>query len=584
MNDIFKCTNPACSFEAIIPDAPAKSDGCRCPACGKVAIRMNPSRPAFKCAKCNRLFVYSNSRNRTERCSKCGGTGHRIGPPVARQSSVPEPTSSENRNGSSSGGDEELKAKVFRCRCPACGGKNELKASSADSAVTCRICKSQFFVPEEKRGEAVDASPEEMEQTTKEQDNEAMPPGEETKHVTGRTRAVTASSEGKKPSSPPYPWLQTEGELTESDTVLSVCFTPDGRCVVTGSDKGAATLWDSASGRCLGNYQCEIHGMTLRPQPSVRSVCVSADGSLLVTGSGGYEVSLGTLIVWPIRGGLHRIIVPKGTYIDVAEIDMSPDGRFVLAGLSSDGVHIWDLQSEAKERFFLMESRRVPTRSQSVTSVCFSTDGSLVLCASGDVVEVCKLTGWIGRSWLLKGHTKCVRCVRVTKNGRYAVTASDDTTLRLWDYRSGRCIRTFEGHSNCVYAVAVSSDSRFAISAGWDATLRLWDLETGKCLDVYPDQYSIQTVAISPDGSFAVAGGSGGKLVRCDLRQTTERGSKEVISCPKCKAPLSVTRDRFGAADLSAVTAAFGLTTVRLRCPKCSTVLDATLGVGKQYR
>ena len=80
----------------------------------------------------------------------------------------------------------------------------------------------------------------------------------------------------------------------------------------------------------------------------------------------------------------------------------------------------------------------------------------------------------------LEGHTGSVRAVAVTPDGRRAVSASEDRTLRLWDLESGQTIRTLEGHTDSVRAVAVTPDGRRAVSASEDRTLRLWDLESGK--------------------------------------------------------------------------------------------------------
>jgi WD40 repeat protein len=48
----------------------------------------------------------------------------------------------------------------------------------------------------------------------------------------------------------------------------------------------------------------------------------------------------------------------------------------------------------------------------------------------------------------LKGHTNSVNAVAVTADGRRAVSASADQTLRLWDLANGQTIRTFEGHTD----------------------------------------------------------------------------------------------------------------------------------------
>jgi hypothetical protein len=44
----------------------------------------------------------------------------------------------------------------------------------------------------------------------------------------------------------------------------------------------------------------------------------------------------------------------------------------------------------------------------------------------------------------------------------------------------GALIRTLTGHSDFVYGVAVSADGRHAVSASWDKTLKVWELDSGK--------------------------------------------------------------------------------------------------------
>jgi hypothetical protein len=80
----------------------------------------------------------------------------------------------------------------------------------------------------------------------------------------------------------------------------------------------------------------------------------------------------------------------------------------------------------------------------------------------------------------LVGHSGYVTGVAVTPDGRWAVSASSDQTLKLWDLETGRELRTLEGHSGLVTGVAVMADGRRAVSASWDKTLKVWDLETGR--------------------------------------------------------------------------------------------------------
>ena len=55
--------------------------------------------------------------------------------------------------------------------------------------------------------------------------------------------------------------------------------------------------------------------------------------------------------------------------------------------------------------------------------------------------------------------------VAVTPDGRRAVSASDDKTLKVWELGSGRELRTLAGHTGSVNGVAVTPDGQRAVSA-----------------------------------------------------------------------------------------------------------------------
>ena len=87
----------------------------------------------------------------------------------------------------------------------------------------------------------------------------------------------------------------------------------------------------------------------------------------------------------------------------------------------------------------------------------------------------------------------------VTPDGRRAVSASDDKTLKVWDLESGRELRTLEGHSAWVNGVAVTPDGRRAVSASGDKTLKVWDLESGRELRTLEGHSAWVTgVAVTP--------------------------------------------------------------------------------------
>jgi guanine nucleotide-binding protein subunit beta-2-like 1 protein len=167
----------------------------------------------------------------------------------------------------------------------------------------------------------------------------------------------------------------------------------------------------------------------------------------------------------------------------------------------------------------------------------------------------------------LKGHNHFVSDVVVSSCGQFAVSASWDKTLRLWDLERGITTTRFTGHKHDVLSVAFSADNRQIISAGRDKTIKLWNTlgelkwsqegKNGHSEWVSSVQFSpttqnpvivsgswdktlkvwhlsnfglknnfsghsgyINTVTVSPDGSLAASGGQDGKAMLWDLGES----------------------------------------------------------------
>jgi WD40 repeat protein len=123
----------------------------------------------------------------------------------------------------------------------------------------------------------------------------------------------------------------------------------------------------------------------------------------------------------------------------------------------------------------------------------------------------------------LEGHTIWVRGVAVTPDGRYAVSASADHTLKVWDLSTGNEIRTLHGHTEAVNGVAVTPDGRLAVSASYDLTLKVWDLSTGNEIrTLHGHTLAVIGVAVTPDGRLAVSASSDQTLKVWDLTTGNE--------------------------------------------------------------
>ena len=97
------------------------------------------------------------------------------------------------------------------------------------------------------------------------------------------------------------------------------------------------------------------------------------------------------------------------------------------------------------------------------------------------------------------------------------LSGSRDDTVRLWDLRTGKCVRTMKGHTNSVLSVDMDGHCRTAVSGSEDTTVRLWDLGTGRCSATFEGHSSAaRDVAMHESGSSFMS--SGGTTVFSSVR------------------------------------------------------------------
>lgn len=123
-------------------------------------------------------------------------------------------------------------------------------------------------------------------------------------------------------------------------------------------------------------------------------------------------------------------------------------------------------------------------------------------------------------------HTAVIRRIATDAAGRWAVTASDDKTARIWDVASGEQVGILrvpqdEGNEGKLYAVAMSPDGMQIAVGGWTksesetGTIYLFDRATQHLLRFINDlPKSIFHLAYSSDGRWLAASLSGRHGIR----------------------------------------------------------------------
>lgn len=112
-----------------------------------------------------------------------------------------------------------------------------------------------------------------------------------------------------------------------------------------------------------------------------------------------------------------------------------------------------------------------------------------------------------------------VQAVALAADGGMGLSGHDDRSVHLWEFRSQHDVgaRKLEGHTGPVFAVAFALDDRIALSGGADRTVRLWDVEAGRA-DGTPLAHPSPVTALAASRQSALAGCEDGTLWLWDLK------------------------------------------------------------------
>lgn len=129
-------------------------------------------------------------------------------------------------------------------------------------------------------------------------------------------------------------------------------------------------------------------------------------------------------------------------------------------------------------------------------------------------------------------------------SGQVVLTASLDTTIRLWSFDRGTNPQTLTGHARAVTSVdfLLPTQGREIISTSLDGTLRHWDVSTGGAgqLASWTFDHPVSAAVTNPSGSTAYAAirsNSTSPVALVDLRSKQVSGN---LHTPRRSSPTAI--------------------------------------------
>ncbi|VEL28690.1 unnamed protein product [Protopolystoma xenopodis] len=79
---------------------------------------------------------------------------------------------------------------------------------------------------------------------------------------------------------------------------------------------------------------------------------------------------------------------------------------------------------------------------------------------------------------IMEHHTDWVNDIVLCCDGRNLISASNDTTVKVWNAHKGFCMSTLRTHKDYVRVLAYAMHKEEVASAGLDHAIVLWDVNT----------------------------------------------------------------------------------------------------------
>lgn len=288
------------------------------------------------------------------------------------------------------------------------------------------------------------------------------------------------------------------------DPRISIVFLPHGIHVVSGGRDG--TLEHHSVGKEMGENSSAFDGRTLLHNEAIRDL--HCRGHYLFTVSDDRR-----LAKWDIRSGTLELVKNDAALDRLQSVDVSRSGRYVAVGSYDRSVRI-------------LESERLTEVARIQNPLAWAKDPRAWVMAvefleHEDEIVVAHIDGSIFHwNWKTKdcywqtrnGMESGLQSMTYDENANLMAVGLDNGDILLWDLRNRRVVNRLIGHAFRVQGLHFSSDGSRLLSASLDTTCRLWDLDSGESLLVMKHPAQVQDAAFSPDESLIATASDDGRV------------------------------------------------------------------------
>ncbi|MGB0384429.1 MAG: CHAT domain-containing protein [Ardenticatenaceae bacterium] len=311
---------------------------------------------------------------------------------------------------------------------------------------------------------------------------------------------------------------------TNKNVIRLVDFSTDNRWLITASinkENGIQStlkLWDLKSTDLYESY-CQ-----LKYQEEITDMIISPDNNSLLVASTNSTSDNGTVSIWSLSDRCSNKQAKSTLKSPINAMAISPNNQLLVTVSGSTTIDLWE--------FNLSKQPTLISNDLAIETVRFSPDNRWLIFNSGENIIIYNLNN----KMTYPIPTKLNRLVPpvpviISHDSRWLITASSDTTIRLWNLQADDPTKQEKdnpmilGDGDQVTAMNISSDSRLLVTGSPKGNAYLWDLNSdgNEPISLKGNHGYIQSMTISPkckvkssDKQWIAAGNKDGNIYLWD--------------------------------------------------------------------
>ncbi|KAJ6235621.1 hypothetical protein M0813_03768 [Anaeramoeba flamelloides] len=242
----------------------------------------------------------------------------------------------------------------------------------------------------------------------------------------------------------------------------------------SGCENGNLFMWDIKSGILINSMAAH--------EDSIRSICVSNELEYMFTASNDLKIKFWNLNTHQPNG----FVVGHKAFIN--DISVSKSGKYLVSCSDDHLVRIWDtgtksLRSDLKGHLC------------AINACSTKFDEIVVSCDERGVIILWKIDqGMLLRK--INAHKSAINCLKVygqNSDDAFAVTGSDDRTIKVHSLQQGTLLTDFTSHKSEIISLDITHDNKACISLDNLGAIYFWGIETGEIIEKICDSGSRAT-------------------------------------------------------------------------------------------